>query len=143
MKQFILSLILSVLLFSVDVFSNPKSKAAQLCECLKKAQTSQKDSDKRECLDLRETQVVALKKGSKDYDTYINSLQSCESELSGNPKPLIGLSNAEKTAAVCECFKTADQKNRMGCFKLQSDYGKTIPDLEEKKKFNLDSSSCE
>ncbi|WP_246843705.1 hypothetical protein [Leptospira biflexa] len=113
-----------------------------MCECLKKAKTSQTESDKKECLDLREKHVKALKKGSKQHEGYVKSLSTCEQELAGIPQVDPNLTTEEKTKVVCDCMKTANKQNRMGCFKLQSDYAKTISDLEEKKTFNLNSQSC-
>ncbi|TGM37853.1 hypothetical protein [Leptospira biflexa] len=124
------------------VFANADKKSKEMCECLKKAKTSQTESDKKECLDLREKHVKALKKGSKQHEGYVKSLSTCEQELAGIPQVDPNLTTEEKTKVVCDCMKTANKQNRMGCFKLQSDYAKTISDLEEKKAFNLNSQSC-
>ncbi|TGM55415.1 hypothetical protein EHQ91_10855 [Leptospira biflexa] len=124
------------------VFANADKKSKEMCECLKKAKTSQTESDKKECLDLREKHVKALKKGSKQHEGYVKSLSTCEQELAGIPQVDPNLTTEEKTKVVCDCMKTANKQNRMGCFKLQSDYAKTISDLEEKKAFNINSQSC-
>jgi hypothetical protein len=124
------------------VFANADKKSKEMCECLKKAKTSQTESDKKECLELREKHVKALKKGSKQHEGYVKSLSTCEQELAGIPQVDPNLTTEEKTKVVCDCMKTANKQNRMGCFKLQSDYAKTISDLEEKKAFNLNSQSC-
>ncbi|MDF3821606.1 hypothetical protein P3G55_17000 [Leptospira sp. 96542] len=128
--------VLPFLIISISTFANPIQKAEKLCECLK--ETKSKGSDNA-CLKMREMHVKALKKGSKDYETYIQELQVCEKELSGLPKIDPNLGVDEKIKIVCECFKTSEKQNRMGCFRLQSDYAKTIENVEEKKKFNLNS----
>ncbi|EOQ89122.1 hypothetical protein LEP1GSC202_1519 [Leptospira yanagawae serovar Saopaulo str. Sao Paulo = ATCC 700523] len=124
------------------VFANADTKSKEMCECLKKAKSSQAESDKKECLNLREKHVKALKKGSKQHEGYLKSLNQCEQELAGLPQVDPNLTTEEKTKLVCDCMKQATKQNRMGCFKLQSDYAKTISDSEEKKAFNLNSQSC-
>lgn len=124
------------------VFANAESKSKEMCECLKNANTSQTESDKKKCLTLREKHVKALKKGSKQHESYLNSLNTCEQELAGMPQVNSNLTIEEKTKVVCDCMKNASKQNRMGCFKLQSDYAKTISGSEEKKAFNLNSQSC-
>lgn len=114
----------------------------EMCNCLKKANSSSNEADKKACLELREKHVKALKKGSKQHEGYLNSLNSCEQELAGLPQTNPNLSTEEKTKIVCDCMKNATKQNRMGCFKLQSDYAKTISDLEEKKAFNINSQTC-
>lgn len=140
MKKRILLCIL--FLFTTGLMASPEAKATELCDCLKKAKASEKEADKKKCLSQREEHVAALKKGSKAYDSYISSLNKCEQELVGAPATNPNLSTEEKVSAVCDCFQKAEKQNKMGCFKLQSDYGKTIADPEEKKKFNLSSGSC-
>ncbi|TGL67657.1 hypothetical protein EHR04_12880 [Leptospira levettii] len=130
------------LLIPTLVFANAEKKAKEMCECLKNAKTSQNEADKKSCLELREKHVKALKKGSKQHEGYLNSLNSCEQELAGLPQTNPNLSTEEKTKIVCDCMKNATKQNRMGCFKLQSDYAKTISDLDEKKAFNINSQSC-
>lgn len=140
MKKRILVCIL--FLCTTVLVANPETKATELCDCLKKAKASNQEADKKDCLTKREKHVTALKKGSKSYESYINSLQKCEQELAGVPETNNQLTTQEKVSAVCDCFQKSDKQNRMGCFKLQSDYGKTIADSEEKKQFNLSSGSC-
>ncbi|XDD46875.1 hypothetical protein AB3N60_01905 [Leptospira sp. WS39.C2] len=131
-----------LILIPYFVFANAEKKSKEMCACLKKAKSSQEEGDKKECLDLREKHVKALKKGSKQYDAYLKSLSSCEQELAGLPQVDANLTTEEKTKVVCDCMKNASKQNRMGCFKLQSDYANTISDKEEKKAFNLNSQSC-
>lgn len=132
MKKQILFCIL--FFFTVALNANPETKATELCNCLKKAKSSEIEADKKKCLAQREEHVAILKKGSKAYDSYLVALQKCEQELAGTPETKPNLSIEEKVSAVCDCFQKAEKQNRMGCFKLQSDYGKTISDPEEKKK---------
>ncbi|MCW7480534.1 hypothetical protein [Leptospira kanakyensis] len=135
-------LIYILLIFTTSIFANPETKANELCECLKNGKKSEKTSDKKKCLSLREKHVKTLKKGSKSYESYLLSIQKCEQELAGTPEVNPNLTTKEKTSTVCECFQKAEKQNSMACFKLQSDYGKTITDPEEKKEFNLSSGSC-
>ncbi|TGL25115.1 hypothetical protein EHQ47_04055 [Leptospira bourretii] len=129
-------------LISSAVMANPETKANELCDCLKKGKTNENAEDKKSCLSLREKHVSDLKKGSKSYESYLLSVQKCEQTLAGTPEVNPNLNTKEKISAVCDCFQKAVKQNRMGCFKLQSDYGKTISDPEEKKEFNLSSGSC-
>lgn len=131
-----------LILIPFFVFANAEKKSKEMCDCLKKAKTSQTENDKKECLNLREKHVKALKKGSKQHEGYLKSLSSCEQELAGVPQVDPNLTTEEKTKVVCDCMKNASKQNRMGCFKLQSDYAKTISDMEEKKAFNLNSQTC-
>ncbi|MGV3665556.1 MAG: hypothetical protein ACO1NV_05455 [Leptospira bouyouniensis] len=140
MKNITILFFLLVIPFSV--FANAETKSKEMCECLKNAKTTQSESDKKKCLTLREKHVKALKKGSKHHESYLKSLNSCEQELAGIPQVDSNLTLEEKTKVVCDCMKNASNQNRMGCFKLQSDYAKTISDLEEKKAFNIKSQSC-
>ncbi|MCG6143587.1 hypothetical protein [Leptospira bandrabouensis] len=131
------------LLIHFGIFANPETKANELCECLKKGKTTENAADKKSCLSLREKHVSDLKKGSKSYESYLLSVQKCEQSLAGTPEINPNLNTNEKISAVCDCFQKSNKQSRMGCFKLQSDYGKTISDPEEKKEFNLSSGSCE
>lgn len=142
MKKLMILCILMILSTAV-LWANPETKATELCNCLKNAKNTAKESDKKKCLNLREKHVKALKKGSKSYESYLNSLQKCEQELSGVQETNPNLTTEEKTKTVCECFQKSEKQNQMSCFKLQSDYGKTIEDPEEKKQFNLSSGSCQ
>lgn len=136
--------IISLLLFLPWLlFANVETKSKEMCNCLKKANTSSSESVKKGCLQLREKHVKVLKKGSKDHETYLKSINACEEEIAGIPQIDPNLTTEEKTKVICDCFKTTGKQNRMGCFKLQSDYAKTISDSEEKKSFNLNSQSCE
>jgi len=136
-------LIFLVFVLNFSLLANPAKKSEEMCSCLKIAKASNLDKDKKKCLTLREKHVKALKKGSADYDTYLKSLTVCENQMS-DAKPIDpNLSFEEKVAEVCDCFKTSAKSQRMLCFKLQSDYGKTIEDPEKKKEFNLSTSSCD
>ncbi|TGL44604.1 hypothetical protein [Leptospira perdikensis] len=138
-KQLLVSILF---LCTTVIVANPETKANELCDCLKQAKASDKTSDKKKCLSQREKHVKALKKGSKSYESYLNALQKCEQELAGSTEINPNLTTKEKTSVICDCFQKAEKQNSMTCFKLQSDYGKTIADPEEKKQFNLSSGSC-
>ncbi|MCW7488790.1 hypothetical protein [Leptospira meyeri] len=139
-KQIIIFLLFLIV---TSLIANPESKAKDLCDCLKNGKTSQNESNKKECLTLRETHVSTLKKGSKSYDLYLSYIQKCEQEFAGTKEINTNLTTQEKVSAVCDCFQKEGKQNRMSCFKLQSDYGKSIIDPEEKKEFNLSSGSCD
>lgn len=87
--------------------------------------------------------MKALKKGSKNYEKYVENLQSCERELEGNASVDANATVDEKIQKVCDCFQNTDKSNRFSCFKLQSDYGKTISAEEEKIRFTNTSNGCD
>ncbi len=136
-------ILITALFFSFALAASPTKKADELCGCMKKAQASQKQKDKSKCLSMREKHVKALKKNSQDHETYLTSLQKCERELGGLPDVKSDATLDEKIKIVCDCFETTEKPDRFKCFKLQSDYEKTISDSTEKQKFNLTSGSCD
>ena len=132
------------LLFS-PLYSNSESaeKAEVLCHCLKSAKNSNKPSDKKTCLDLREKQVKELGKNSPAYTSFLNLLGECEREMMGVSKNSSEGSYEDKVKSVCDCFKEGKQ-SRPKCFKMQSDLAKSFgDDLEKKKKFNLETGACD
>ncbi|MCZ8156776.1 MAG: hypothetical protein O9264_11685 [Leptospira sp.] len=134
---------LLILFFVIPLSANPQEKSSELCSCLKKAKDSGTSEDKGACLNMREKHVKQLKKGSKNYTVYIESLQKCERSLEGSESIDPTLSADQKAAKVCECFQKSAKSDRMLCFRLQSEYGKTISDDEARQNFNQSSNSCD
>jgi len=136
-------LILSVSLIPILANSESAEKAEVLCHCLKTAKKSDKPTEKKACLELREKQVKELGKGSPAYTSYINLLSECEREMMGVSKTSSDDSFEAKVKSVCDCFKEGKQ-NRPKCFKLQSEIGKSFAaDAEKKKAFNLETGACD
>ena len=135
--------LLLIILISLTLHANPKTKSDELCNCLKKAKSTNNDRDKSACLSLREKHVKALKKGSKNHEKYLENMQVCERELSDLPSVDANLSLDEKIQKVCDCFQNSEKSNRFTCFKLQSDYAKTISASDEKQRFTDSSNSCD
>ncbi|WP_244594459.1 hypothetical protein [Leptospira ryugenii] len=133
---------LLILFLSVHLFADPVKKSDELCSCLKDAKESKNEKSKKKCLQLREKHVKALKKNSPEYNEYIERLNVCERQLMGAGDIDANLSTEKKIEAVCNCFQNKAQQKMM-CFKLQSDYAKTIANDEERASFNVASGSCD
>jgi hypothetical protein len=146
MRSFTGIILFAFSLYLVPVFANSESaeKAEVLCNCLKTAKKTDKASDKKTCLELREKQVKELGKNSPAYSSYVNLLSQCEREMMGISDVPAGTSYEEKVKLVCDCFQKEGKQNKPKCFKLQSELGKSFSSEPEKKKeFNLETSSCD
>ncbi|MBP7280666.1 MAG: hypothetical protein KBA66_03760 [Leptospiraceae bacterium] len=144
MKSFTILFLFSLSFFSLFANAESAEKAEALCHCLKSAKSSNKPAEKKACLDLREKQVKELGKGSPAYTSYINLLGECEREMMGVSKTSSEGSYEDKVKSVCDCFKTEGKQNKPKCFKMQSELGKSFSDdIEKKKKFNLETGSCD
>lgn len=140
MKNKSIFLLLFILL-SLPILSDTKAKVEELCNCLKKAKQSNKAEDKKKCLDLREEHFSMIGSKNAEYKKYLEGLNSCENELTGINSVKTTGSFEEKVKEVCDCFSSS--KPKPVCFQMQSKLGATITDLEQKKQFNLKSSSCD
>jgi hypothetical protein len=133
-------------LFLTPIFSDSVSdeKADILCGCLKNAKKSNKPKDKKACLTMREKHVSELGKGSAGYTDYVNRLGECEREMMGFSQNSTESTYEEKVKSVCDCFQKEGKGNKPKCFQMQSELGKAFSsDLEKKKAFNLETSSCD
>ncbi len=135
-----------ILFFTLSLQANPDKKSEELCNCLKKAKTSNVEKDKKKCLQLREKHVKALKKDSEDYNKYSENLQVCERDMMASPAEKNPPDSMDgKIAAVCECFTNAaaGKGQKFSCFQMQSNLGKKISNEEERIQFNNATNSCD
>lgn len=121
-----------------------QQKAKEMCDCLNKMVKTQKQEDKSRCLNMQEEHVAQLIKGSANYTSYKKQVSECEQQIAAtkNPTNTKATTYEEKVKAVCDCFKDANagKVEKFNCFKLQSDYGKTVGD--KKTDFNIATNSC-
>ena len=133
--------ILFFIFTSHSILGDTKSKIEELCNCLKKAKQSNKSEDKKKCLDLREEHFSLIGSKNTEYKKYLEGLNSCENELTGVASVKTEGSLDDKVKEVCDCFSS--KKSRPICFQIQSKLAATFKDIEQKKEFNLKSSSCD
>lgn len=122
----------------------PKTKADEMCSCLKKMMQTQKQEDKSRCLRMQEDHVVALVEGSASYTEYKKLVSECEKEITASKSKNAGVNTyEEKVKSVCDCFADSKlgKKQKYECFQLQSTYGKTLGD--KKVDFNNETNKCD
>lgn len=114
-----------------ETANDPKIKADEMCNCLKKMLKTQKQEDKSRCLKLQEEHVSSLVKGSANYNSYKKLVNECEKEItSSQSPPSTATTYEEKVKSVCDCFNDAKsgKKQKFECFQLQSTHAKTVGD---------------
>lgn len=124
--------------------NTPKTKADEMCSCLKKMMQTQKQEDKSRCLRMQEEHVVALVEGSANYTEYKKLVGECEKEITASKSKSTGVNTyEEKVKSVCDCFADSKlgKKQKYECFQLQSTYGKTLG--EKKVDFNNETNKCD
>lgn len=119
------------------------TKAKEMCDCMNKAKKTNLDADKSKCLSLQEKHVQELVKGSENYHRYKKLMLECDRAMMNSTTTGNATNYESKVKEVCDCFKDSKtgKTQKYMCYKLQSDYGKTVGD--KKTEFTNETNKCD